>query len=257
VRVVRYAVASRGEPKGAPELLATKVEPGWDGTRIFLDASGALAHAPRALTIRGIGDPYVENALAALGAALVAGVSPDAAAQALAQAAVPDGRFQLIAHERGPRVVVDYAHTPDALERTLAVARALCPGTLWVVFGAGGDRDPNKRAPMGLAASRADRVVLTSDNPRSESAAHICDQIREGIATGVDVRVELDRRRAIRTAIEAADEDDVVVIAGKGHEAEQIIGDRVLPLHDAVEASDALGARSRRGGDVADRTEKR
>ena len=88
VRVVRYAVASRGEPKGAPELLATSVEPSWDGTRISLDASGELAHAPRALTIRGIGDPYVENALAALGAALVAGVSPDAAAQALAQAPV-------------------------------------------------------------------------------------------------------------------------------------------------------------------------
>ena len=244
IRIVRYAVASRREPKGAPELLATAVEPTWEGTRIAVDARGDLAHAPRALTIRGIGDLYAENALAALAAALVTGARPDAAAQALAQAPVPPGRFQVLAGERSPRVVVDFAHTPDALARTLAVARGLCGGHLWVVFGAGGDRDVKKRAPMGVAASAADHVVLTSDNPRGESAARIADQIREGVAPRVDVRVRLDRRTAIREAIARAAEGDVVVIAGKGHEVEQIVGKRALPFDDRVEARDALRARA-------------
>jgi UDP-N-acetylmuramoyl-L-alanyl-D-glutamate--2,6-diaminopimelate ligase len=257
IRIVRYAVPSRGEPKGVPELLATAVEPTWDGTRLAIDARGELAHAPRVLNIRGIGDPYAENALAALGAALVAGVPPDAAAEALARAPVPPGRFQVLAAEQGPRVVVDYAHTPDALARTLAVARALCDGHLWVVFGAGGDRDVKKRAPMGAAASGADHVVLTSDNPRGESAARISDQIREGIAPRVDVRVRLDRRTAICEAVEQAAEADVVVIAGKGHEVEQIVGKRALPFDDAVEARKALRTRAKKGTGVVDRRDER
>ena len=132
---------------------------------------------------------------------MVAGVPASDAARALADAPVPPGRFQVLAHEGGLRVVVDYAHTPDALARTLCVARALCAGKVWVVFGAGGDRDPGKRAPMGAAASGADHVVLTTDSPRGEAPARIADQIREGLAAGTDVRVELDRRAAIRRAV--------------------------------------------------------
>jgi UDP-N-acetylmuramoyl-L-alanyl-D-glutamate--2,6-diaminopimelate ligase len=243
VRIFRYAVASRGEPVSPPELRATAIEPGWDGTRITIDARGELAHAPRTLIIRAIGDIYAENALAALGAALAAGVPPNDAAAALAEAPVPPGRFQVLAHDGGPRIVVDYAHTPDALARTLAVARALCPGELWVVFGAGGDRDKGKRAPMGAAASSADHVVLTTDNPRGESPARIADQIRDGVRPHVDVRVELDRRAAIRGAVLDAGERDVVVIAGKGHETEQRVVESVLPFDDAAEASAAVRAR--------------
>jgi UDP-N-acetylmuramoyl-L-alanyl-D-glutamate--2,6-diaminopimelate ligase len=254
-RVVRYAVASRGETLRRPELRATAVEPSWDGTRIAIDARGELAHAPRILTIRGIGDIYAENALAALGAALVAGVPPDDAARALADAPVPPGRFQVLTHGRSPRVVVDYAHTPDALARTLAIARSLCERQLWVVFGGGGDRDKDKRAPMGAAASCADHVVLTSDNPRSEAPSRIAEQIREGVEARVDVRIELDRRAAIRRVVLDAGEGDVVVIAGKGHEVEQMVGKRAMPFEDVAAARAAL--RARPGTGVVVRREKR
>ena len=243
VRVVRYAVPSRGAPQRAPELQVLEATPDWEGTSVVLEARGALAHAPRALRLRAIGDPYVENALAALAAAMVSGVPPEDAARALGEAPVPAGRFQVIGEEGGPRVVVDYAHTPDALARTLATARRLCRGALVVVFGAGGDRDRDKRAPMGAAASRADRVVLTSDNPRSEDPARIADAIRAGIEPHVDVEVELDRRAAIRSAIAGASEGDVVVLAGKGHETTQTAGGRTVPFDDAEEARAALRLR--------------
>jgi UDP-N-acetylmuramoyl-L-alanyl-D-glutamate--2,6-diaminopimelate ligase len=244
VAIVRYSVPSRGEPARTPDLRAAAVEPSWEGTRIVLDARGALAGAPGELRIRAIGDLYAENALGALAAALAAGVPPGEAGRALAEAPVPRGRFEVVAHEGGPRVVVDYAHTPDALARTLAIARALCGGSLVVVFGAGGDRDRDKRGPMGAAASRADRVVLTSDNPRSEDPAVIAAAIRAGIEAGVDVRVELDRRAAIRAAILDAQEGDVVLVAGKGHETEQLVAGRTLPFDDAAEARAALRERS-------------
>jgi UDP-N-acetylmuramoyl-L-alanyl-D-glutamate--2,6-diaminopimelate ligase len=245
VRVVRFSVPSRGAPARVPELVATAVEPSWDGTRVTIDARGDLARAPRALTLAGIGDIYVENALAALAAALLAGVGPDDAARALARAPVPPGRFQVIGAAAGePHVVVDYAHTPDALARTLAIARRLCEGELWVVFGAGGGRDAHKRAAMGAAASCADHVVLTNDNPRDEDPGRIADQIRGGIGSRVAVRVELDRRAAIRMAVLDAGESDVVVIAGKGHELAQIVGERALPFDDVEEARARLRERS-------------
>jgi UDP-N-acetylmuramoyl-L-alanyl-D-glutamate--2,6-diaminopimelate ligase len=229
-----------------PELLATRVEATWEGTHIAIEPGGELSHAPRAIRIAAIGDIYAENALAALAAALVAGVPPDDAARALARAPVPRGRFELVSAEaKGPRVIVDFAHTPDALARTLDVARTLAAGgRVVVVFGAGGDRDHGKRAPMGEAASRADRVVLTSDNPRSEDPARIADAIRAGIARGTDVTTELDRRTAIVSAVADAADGDVVVIAGKGHETEQIVSGQSLPFDDAAEARAALTGRS-------------
>jgi UDP-N-acetylmuramoyl-L-alanyl-D-glutamate--2,6-diaminopimelate ligase len=140
--------------------------------------------------------------------------------------------------------VVDYAHTPDALARTVATARRLCTGSLSVVFGAGGDRDRDKRGPMGQAVSLADRVVLTSDNPRSEDPARIADAIRAGIEGRVDVKLQLDRRTAIRTAILDAGQDGVVLVAGKGHETLQTIGSETHPFDDAEEARAALRERS-------------
>jgi UDP-N-acetylmuramoyl-L-alanyl-D-glutamate--2,6-diaminopimelate ligase len=243
VRVVRYGVPSRGEPAGSVDLLALYVEPSWEGTRVALDARGALAGAPAELHIRAIGDLYAENALAALAAAMSAGVPAGLAAEALAHAPVPRGRFEPIGPGR-PRVVVDYAHTPDALARTLAIARRLCRGAVVVVFGAGGDRDQDKRPAMGAAASAADRVILTSDNPRGEDPARIAAQIGEGLSPAAAASVVLDRRAAIRMAILDAAEDDVVVIAGKGHETDQIVAGRALPFDDAAEAGDVLRARS-------------
>ncbi len=236
VRIVRFAVPSRGETSGPVELRATAVEASWEGTRVVLEASGELAHAPRELHIRAIGDLYAENALAALAAAMVSGVPPEAAAAALREAPVPAGRFEPVLHPGAPRVVVDYAHTPDALERTLAIARRLCEGSLVVVFGAGGDRDRDKRGPMGAAASLADRIVLTSDNPRSEDPGAIADAIAAGVKGRGRVTVELDRRQAIWTAILDAEERDVVLVAGRGHEKEQLIAGRAVPFDDVAEA---------------------
>jgi UDP-N-acetylmuramoyl-L-alanyl-D-glutamate--2,6-diaminopimelate ligase len=245
VRMVGYAVESRGASVRAPDLRALAIESSWSGTRILIEASGALSHAPRALHIRAIGDVYAENALAALAAALVLGVGPDDAAEALEVAPPVPGRFELVDNDAPLRVVVDYAHTPDALARTLATARRLCQGDLWAVLGAGGERDRGKRAGMGAAASAADHVVLTSDNPRSEDPARIAAAIREGIAASIDVRTLLDRRLAIRSAVAAAGERDVIVIAGKGHEKVQLVAGQALAFDDVAEARAALAMRGR------------
>jgi UDP-N-acetylmuramoyl-L-alanyl-D-glutamate--2,6-diaminopimelate ligase len=244
VRVVRYAVPSRGALTGEPELRAVEVVPTWGGTRVVVEGRGELAAAPRELRIRAIGDVYAENALGALAAAMMAGVPAEQAAEALANAAVPAGRFERVSTGDGPHVVVDYAHTPDALERTVAIARTLCRGSLVVVFGAGGDRDRDKRTPMGASVSAADAVVLTSDNPRSEDPASIAAQIREGIPSRVAVTVQLDRRAAIRAAVLGAGENDVVLVAGKGHETGQTTAGRTVPFDDAAEARAALRERS-------------
>ena len=141
------------------------------------------------------------------------------AAAALAQIAPPPGRFQLV-RER-PYVGVDYAHTPDALMRTLSTARALCAWRLSVVFGAGGGRDQSKRPLLGAAARAADRVFLTSDNPRLEDPLAIIAQIASGLGDHPDVIREGDRARCIERAVRAAGPDDLLLIAGKGHEREQ------------------------------------
>jgi UDP-N-acetylmuramoyl-L-alanyl-D-glutamate--2,6-diaminopimelate ligase len=238
VRLVRYGASSRAPtaaaaarepmpPEQLPsgiELRAKRIELGWQGTRIELDPTGELGaslarEGVHTLTLQAIGHVYAENALAALGAALCAGVPARLAATGLGVAPRLAGRFEPVAER--PYVVVDYAHSPDALERTLGAARELCRGRLWVVFGAGGNRDQAKRPLMGQAASLADRVVLTSDNPRDEDPGEIAAAVRAGIAAGIDVALELDRARAIRVAVLGAAADDVVVVAGKGHETTQ------------------------------------
>jgi UDP-N-acetylmuramoyl-L-alanyl-D-glutamate--2,6-diaminopimelate ligase len=152
------------------------------------------------------------------------------ATAALALVAPPIGRFQLV-HEH-PYVVVDYAHTPDALQRTLQTARKLCTGRLSVVFGAGGQRDRVKRPLLGAAARGADRVVLTSDNPRNEDPLAIMVEIAEGLGGHVDVVHEVQRERAIRLALRDAAPQDLVLIAGKGHERTQETAGVQLPFAD-------------------------
>ncbi len=147
-----------------------------------------------------------------------------------------------------PRVVVDYAHTPDALAHVLGALRPLVPGALWTVFGCGGDRDRGKRPLMGRAAAEgSDRLVVTSDNPRGEDPDAIIAEILPGIAAvGTPHRIEPDRRAAIFTAIASAGDDDLVLVAGKGHEREQVIGTRRLPFSDRRVAREALRAREER-----------
>lgn len=232
-RIVRYAVPSRG-PVDRADYLASDVAVGWEGTTI------RLAAEPAEVRIAAIGEVFAENALAALAAAVAAGVDPEIAARALSAMPAPPGRFEVIGAE--PHVVVDYAHTPDALRRTLTTAKALTAAALTVVFGAGGERDQAKRPLMGEAAMVADRIVLTSDNPRGEDPGEIADQIRSGI-DGSDVVIELDRAAAIRASIAGAGRDDVVVIAGKGHETVQVVGGTERTFSDAEIARAALTAR--------------
>ena len=147
----------------------------------------------------------------------------------------------------GAQAIIDYAHTPDALEKALAAAREHCAGRLWVVFGCGGDRDAGKRPQMGEIACRlADRVIVTDDNPRSEDGDAIAAMIMAGCTGTVDVaeRVSVcrDRRVAIETALAAAADTDLVLIAGKGHEATQTIGSQVLAFNDAAVAAAARRA---------------
>jgi UDP-N-acetylmuramoyl-L-alanyl-D-glutamate--2,6-diaminopimelate ligase len=232
VRTLWYGVPSRGEPKRPLDMVATRVEPTWDGTLIDIHAPGL--DAPTALSIRAIGEIYAENALACVAAAVAVGVPSPLIAEALSAFAPPTGRFEVVA--RHPFVVVDYAHTPDAMARTLATARRLCEGRLTVVFGAGGNRDRAKRPAMGQSATLADRIVLTSDNPRDEDPVQIARAIRSGIGEHSDVHIELDREHAITLAMRHARAEDVVVIAGKGHEGEQIAGGvrRTFSDHDVV-----------------------
>jgi UDP-N-acetylmuramoyl-L-alanyl-D-glutamate--2,6-diaminopimelate ligase len=211
-----------------------------------------VAATPRGrLEIRSplIGEHNVMNLLGAAGVGLALGLDPAAVASALGRVAAVPGRFEQVRAGQPFLVVVDYAHTPDALERVLATARKLTPGRLAVVFGCGGDRDRGKRPIMGdIAARLGDRVWITSDNPRSEPPDAIIEEILVGVRrTGVPderwVR-QADRRRAIAEAVTWAHAGDAVVIAGKGHETYQIIGTDVLPFDDREVARQALAGRA-------------
>ncbi len=184
----------------------------------------------------------VENVLGAIAAALLLDVDEDAIVEGVRATAGVPGRFEAVDEGQDFAVVVDYAHTPDALATVLGAARPLGSGRLVVVFGAGGDRDREKRAQMGrIARGLADTVVVTSDNPRSEDPLAIVEQIVQG--TGIDVEIDPDRRSAIDAAIAGASAGDVVVIAGKGHEQGQEIAGVVHPFDDREVARAALRRR--------------
>jgi UDP-N-acetylmuramoyl-L-alanyl-D-glutamate--2,6-diaminopimelate ligase len=179
----------------------------------------------------------VENALAAVAAGRALGVDESAIRQGIEAVERVPGRFDPIDEGQPFTVLVDYAHTPGALETVLEAARELARGRVICVFGAGGDRDRVKRPLMGqVVVELADVALVTSDNPRSEDPAAIAAEVVDGL----DLDVELDRRRAIERAVDAAHDGDVVVIAGKGHEQGQEIGGRKLPFDDAEVVRDAL-----------------
>ncbi len=184
------------------------------------------------------GDFQVSNALVAAGLCIALGADPAAVARALETLDGAPGRLERVGEKNGAPVFVDYAHKPDALEKTLAALRPFVRGRLVVVFGCGGDRDPGKRPMMGAIASRgADIVIVTDDNPRSEDPATIRVAI---LAAAQGAREIADRAEAIRAGIAVLEPDDALVVAGKGHETGQIIGERTLPFSDAEVARSAL-----------------
>ncbi len=180
------------------------------------------------------GEPNVRNALAAAAAGRALGVSAEAVAEGLSAATPVPGRFERVENALGLTVVVDFAHTPSALSEALrAIRRIAGEGRLIVVFGAGGDRDRQKRPLMGGAVSaEADVAVITSDNPRHEDALEIITEVRSGADGGAEIMVEPDRRRAIALGLQQAAPGDVVVVAGKGHETAQQLGDDLLHFDD-------------------------
>ena len=183
----------------------------------------------------------VANALAAATVARELGVGVDAIADGLSAAPPVPGRFESVDAGQAFSVVVDYAHTPDGLEQVLKAARAAAPGRVLVVFGCGGERDRTKRPLMGDLATRlADRAWLTTDNPRSEDPAAIIDEVRSGVRDPDRLVGEPDRRAAIALALADAASGDVVVIAGKGHETGQVIGDVTTPFDDRVVVRELL-----------------
>jgi UDP-N-acetylmuramoyl-L-alanyl-D-glutamate--2,6-diaminopimelate ligase len=214
---------------------------------------------PIAARSRLVGRPNVYNILAATASAIALDVPVDAIERGLQSLRGVPGRFEIVSGEGDDvTVVVDYAHTDDALKNLLETARPLAPKRLITVFGCGGDRDRSKRPLMGAVVARlSDVVVVTSDNPRSEDPQRILEDIMRGIQpapgrSGGAARPHLkivDRRQAIERAIRMAEPGDMVLLAGKGHERTQVIGERVLPFDDAAVAREALEERrDRRSG---------
>ena len=223
----------------AASFRAVDVETDLDGSRFVL----RTADGERLVSSSLRGRFNVYNLLAAIAAADAIGVSLDDAVATVERAGQVPGRFETVDEGQPFAVIVDYAHTPDSLQNVLVGARNLTDGRLHVVFGCGGDRDRGKRPMMGeIAARLADRVIVTSDNPRSEDPEAIIAEILAGIDRQVEA--DPDRRAAIRDAIATAREGDVVVIAGKGHEqGQEFEHGRKLPFDDVAVAREAMRAR--------------
>jgi UDP-N-acetylmuramoyl-L-alanyl-D-glutamate--2,6-diaminopimelate ligase len=217
------------------------IEAGWRGRDLAVNE--ILPHAASqevSFTWRGaehrvdlplIGEFQTSNALVAAALAIATGVDPDAAFRALGELSGVAGRLQQVGKaENGAPILLDFAHTPDGLDHLLRAARPHTQGRIHLVFGAGGDRDPSKRAKMGaVAAKLADRIIVTDDNPRSEDPALIRAAVLEGCPDAEEIG---DRESAIRAGIKGLQAGDVLLIAGKGHETGQIVGDRVIPFDE-------------------------
>jgi UDP-N-acetylmuramoyl-L-alanyl-D-glutamate--2,6-diaminopimelate ligase len=227
------AVTTYADRAGA-DLVAADIVATAEESRFTLDGTSNRVHVP--------GRFNVLNALAAIAVARELDVDDATIARGLGDLERVPGRMERLC-EDGIEVVIDYAHTPDALERALEALRETVAGKLAVVFGCGGDRDRGKRRAMGATAARlADRAYVTSDNPRSEDPRAIVEEIVAGMGSRRHT-IELDRRRAIERAISEANSGDAVLVAGKGHEAYQIVGSEILEFDDAAVARHALHLR--------------
>jgi UDP-N-acetylmuramoyl-L-alanyl-D-glutamate--2,6-diaminopimelate ligase len=244
LEVLTFAIAgpdSDPDSGSAADVSADAIEAGAHDTRFRItDGRDGSALDVR---ISLPGRFNVENALAAATTALLAGIELEVVAAGLSTPLVVPGRMERVDNDRGLEVLVDYAHTPEALEQALAAARSIAEpdGRVIVVFGCGGDRDRDKRPKMGAVTRAADLAVLTSDNPRSEDAAAIAADVIAGVSDPRLV-VELDRRAAIRDALAVAQPGDVVLIAGKGHEQGQTSAGVTVPFDDRTVAREELEA---------------
>jgi UDP-N-acetylmuramoyl-L-alanyl-D-glutamate--2,6-diaminopimelate ligase len=245
VQVIGCTTADATTDGLALRLRARDVAASENGLRFDVDTA---LHSAR-LDVPMVGHFNVANLLGVLGVAVACGIEFDAACRLLPRLVAPPGRMQRVGAAGEPLAVIDYAHTPDALVQALAALRPLAQarsGTLWVVFGAGGDRDPGKRAPMGAAAAAgADRLVITSDNPRTEDPARIVEAVAAGVpATRVQATARwVDRAEAIAYALREAANNDVVLVAGKGHEDYQEVNGERRPFSDVEHARAALARR--------------
>lgn len=236
LKVVRYGLTE------AAEVTAKNPQFSLNGMRFELQTP----EGNHEFTSPLVGPPHVYNTLAAVASGLALGYSLDVISKALAVCTGAPGRFERVQHGGDFAVVVDYAHTDDALLNVLRTARQVTEGRIITVFGCGGDRDRSKRAPMGqAAASLSDVVIVTSDNPRTEDPQRILADAEEGLrSTGKPYKKIADRREAIHEAILEARSNDLVLIAGKGHEDYQIIGREVFHFDDKEVAREVLGQRS-------------
>jgi UDP-N-acetylmuramoyl-L-alanyl-D-glutamate--2,6-diaminopimelate ligase len=240
-RLLAVAASANDAPAAAADLTARRLAGDAGGQRVRLTAGGRAETFVSPL----LGAFNVENLAVAAGVLLAEGFALDAVAAALADCAAPPGRMERVDAGAGPQVVVDFAHTPDALARVLEALRAHAAGRLWCVFGCGGERDAGKRPLMGAVARRlADRLVVTDDNPRREDPDAIVAAILAGSGRDAAVDVLRDRAAAIRHAIAAAAPGDLVLIAGKGHESVQVVGTEARPFSDQAVARQALGERA-------------
>ncbi len=249
-QVVNRIAIGRELPSNAyGGLQAASVLPTQNGTALTLEAKGHAAALSGQVQMPIHGMHNVENALVIAGCLLAMKLEPEEIRERLGELRLPPGRLQMIEGGCGPLVCVDYAHSPIALQSALQALRPIANargGSLVCVFGCGGDRDAAKRPLMGEVASRlADQVLLTSDNPRSEDPQKIMQAIASGVPKDFQGRVhqEIDRSCAIAQAIAQAREQDVVLIAGKGHEASQWIGGQRIAFSDADHAERALALR--------------
>jgi UDP-N-acetylmuramoyl-L-alanyl-D-glutamate--2,6-diaminopimelate ligase len=245
-RPVTYAISRAADVTPGPLSFSL------NGLSFDVRTPGGTVHVSSKL----VGRPNVYNILAAVSAAIALELPIDAIERGLARLDGVPGRFQVVSESKDEvTVVVDYAHTDDALRNLLETARPLAPGRLITVFGCGGDRDRTKRPLMGAVAGRlSDLIVITSDNPRSEDPNRIIEEVQRGLTP--DTRKDsaqrlltiVDRRDAIAQAIALAAPGDVVLVAGKGHEKYQVIGERTLPFDDVAVARDALARRRTKSG---------
>ena len=245
VRTIAYTIEGR-EVQGAEMLGATAIHPASAGTAFAIVWQGKTHD----VSVKSLGRFNVSNLLAAAGAALSLGMESEAVFAGLEKLTPPAGRLQVVPCEKGPLCVVDYAHTPDALEKALTALRETAShrgGRLTAVFGAGGDRDHGKRPLMGEVASRlADAVVVTSDNPRTEDPQSIIDMILSGCGKAPALTAIANRAEAIRRAVGEADGRDVILVAGKGHEDYQEIQGVKHHFSDVETVAQALASRQAR-----------
>jgi UDP-N-acetylmuramoyl-L-alanyl-D-glutamate--2,6-diaminopimelate ligase len=234
-------VAAAGDASATATLVLRPLRAESGSSRLSLESAGGRVEFATPL----VGAFNLENLAVAAGILHALGQSLVDIGYALAGATAPPGRMQRLAAAHGPRVIVDFAHTPAALARALATLRADTAGRLWCVFGCGGERDRGKRPLMGeAAAAGADELVLTDDNPRGEDGDEIVAAIRRGMPAARAVTVLRDRQAAIEYAIATAAATDTVLIAGKGHEAVQVSADGSRPFSDQQVAGAALARRS-------------